>query len=133
MENVTAIAQFRLDWMNSLSEEDKTKLEEEKANWANEEFKAERMAEMNATFQAADTNADGVLDATEFEDFMKKLMQNGRARGTPMPADESVSDDLKVKMFAFYDAVNAESQGVTLADFFAAGQQIQAKVAELRG
>ena len=56
MEHLDAIRDLRLGWMATLSDEDKGKLEAERASWADEAVKAEKMAELTATFQAADTN-----------------------------------------------------------------------------
>ena len=72
-EHKNEIAQVRKAWMEALSAEQKTKLEEEKAKWANEEFKAERMTELNATFNAADTDGSGDLNEAELKDFFDKV------------------------------------------------------------
>ena len=85
------------------------------------------MAEMAATFQAADSNADGVLDRAEFEDFMQKMQQNANARGAPSVNADDLSDDFKEKMWAFYDAEGAQA-GVSMADFGTATQKIAAQI-----
>ena len=59
MEHMDACAEFRNNWVKSLSDDDRAKMAAEKAAWTNEETKAERMAEFAATFQTNDTNADG--------------------------------------------------------------------------
>merc|ERR1712156_261630 len=56
--------------------------------------KSERMAEMAATFSAADTNQDGVLSMEEFHDFMGKMKQNSEARGVPMAGRDDVPEDM---------------------------------------
>ena len=38
-------------------------------------------AEEEATFNAADTNQDGVLNREEYNDFMRKKKQNADAKG----------------------------------------------------
>ena len=43
--DIGALALKRLNWRNSLSEEDQAKLVAEKASWEAEETKAERMGE----------------------------------------------------------------------------------------
>ena len=83
MEHLDAIATMRLTWMATLSAEDKGKLEAERAAWADEAQKADKMAELTATFGAADVNQDGVLDQVEFVDFMTKIASNATARGLP--------------------------------------------------
>ena len=132
MEHVTAIAQSRLDWMNGLSEEDKAKLEAEKANWATEEFKAERMAEMNATFQAADTNQDGVLDKAEFADFMNKMSQNAKARGVPAMSEDDVDEATKDAVWGLFNG-ESDGDGVKPADVGAVIMKIGARTRELTG
>ncbi len=117
MENLDAIATMRLTWMAGLSAEDKAKLEAERASWADEAVKAEKMAELTATFGAADVNADGVLDMAEFTDFMGKIASNATARGVPTQGPDAVDDDMKAKVFAFYDAQDAGTPGVTVAEF----------------
>ena len=81
--DISFFAQKRLAWRNSLSDEDKNKLIEEKKTWEAEETKAERMAEFMATFTSSDTDNDGLLNRQEFEDFLTKLGQNAGARGVP--------------------------------------------------
>ena len=49
---------------------------------------------MAATFGAADTNQDGVLNMEEFVDFMAKMKQNSEARGVPMAGRDEVPEDL---------------------------------------
>ena len=73
MVDVNFLAQKRLAWRNSLNDDEKAKLAEEQKTWEAEETKAERMAEFAATFQSADTDADGFLNRAEFEDFVTKL------------------------------------------------------------
>ena len=75
-EHLETVVQKRLAWFQSLSEEDQAKVRADKQAVADEAVKAERGAEMMATFQAADTNQDGVLDVAEFTDFMNKMSQN---------------------------------------------------------
>merc|ERR1712054_482644 len=89
MEHLDELAQFRLNWLNTMSADDIAKLDEEKARYANEEYKTERMAEIKATFTANDTNEDQVLNEAEFANFMIALLQNGEARGIPMPSADS--------------------------------------------
>ena len=89
------------------------------------------MAEMAATFSAADTNQDGVLNQEEFTDFMGKMKQNSEARGVPMAGRDQVPEDLQQKMFAFMVAHSSEdADGVTMAGFGASlvaiGQAMQA-------
>ena len=71
--DITALCNKRIAWKNGLSAEDLAKVQAEQAAWAAEETKADRMAEVATTFATADTNADGLLDRAEFEDFMTKL------------------------------------------------------------
>lgn len=81
--DLATLAGKRLAWRATLSADEQAALEADRASFTNEETKAERMAEMAATFQAADTNQDGRLDRAEFEDFMTKLGQNSAARNVP--------------------------------------------------
>ena len=92
---VDALAQARLAWHATLSEEDSAKVIVDRAAMADESVKAERMAEVMATFQAADTNQDGVLSREEMTDFMAKLGQNAGARGIPHMTEADVTDEQK--------------------------------------
>ena len=131
-EHLADIAAWRMQWMASLSDDQKAAMQADRAKWAAEETKQALMQEMAATFQAADTNADGVLDRAEFEDFMQKMQQNAAARGAPSVSADDVSDDLKEKMWAFYDAEGAQP-GVSMADFGTATQKIAAHIKAAMG
>ena len=72
-EHLEAIVEWRRTWGASLSEEDQAKVTADRAAAREEPVKAERMAEMAATFSAADTNQDSVLSMEEFHDFMGKM------------------------------------------------------------
>ena len=130
MVDVTFLAQKRLTWKTSLSAEDQGKLEEEQKNWEAEETKAEKMAEFTATFQSADTDADGKLNRAEFDDFMTKLIQNLTARGVPHQPQADYSAEEHDGIYALFDAQGPEP-GVTVADFFGIMTQVAAKVREL--
>ena len=81
--------------MAALSEEDRAKVTADREAASAEETKNERMAEMAATFGAADTNQDGVLNQEEFTDFMGKVKQNVNARGVPFAGQDEVTEDLR--------------------------------------
>ena len=124
------MAQKRIAWKANLSADDQQKLVDEHASWSAEETKAERMAEFAATFQSADTDADGFLNRAEFEDFVTKLGQNAAARGVPHQPQEDYSAEEKDGIFALFDAAGPEA-GVSSADFFTIMSQVAAKVREL--
>ena len=111
--DIAWLAEKRLAWRNSLDEASRAALEAEHASWAVEETKAERLAEFNATFAAADTNNDGVLDRAEFEDFMLKMSQNSAARNIPFQSHDDYSAEEKDGVFALFDNFNGETQGVS--------------------
>ena len=71
-ENLEAIVEWRRSYMAGLSEEDRAKVTADREASREDPVKSERMAEMAATFGAADTNQDGVLNGEEFKDFMAK-------------------------------------------------------------
>ena len=73
MEHFDAVVDLRVTWYKSLSAEENAKLDAEKACMSDEAQRNERMAELTATFAAADVNQDGVLDLTEFNDFLDKF------------------------------------------------------------
>ena len=130
-EHLDAIVQKRLAWFNALSEEDQGKVRADKqAAQSDEAVKAERMAEMMATFQAADTNQDGVLDKAEFADFMGKMSQNAQARGIPSMTEADVDEEGKDQVWGFFNG-QSEGDGVKPADVGAAIQAIGARTREL--
>ncbi len=124
MENIDAICQMRATWMASLSEEQKAAGQAERAAWADEEKKAEKLAELSATFQASDSDSTGALNAAQFEDFMGKLAENLKARGVPAQGTDAVDAEMKEKVFAYYNA-QSDSDGVTLQDFLGATKKIR--------
>ena len=91
------------------------------------------MAEMAATFAASDTNGDGMLTIVEFEDFMTKLGQNATARGVPNQPDSEYSDEEKEQVYGHFNAVSADTTGVSMTDFFAVMGAMKVKMAELSG
>ena len=131
-ENLDFVAQARLAWFSGLTEEQKASAMAERAAWADEQTKAERLAELAATFQASDTNNDGLLDAAEFEDFMGKISQNAAARGAPTMDTSAASAELKEKAYALFNS-NSDGDGISQADFLAVSEKVIAKVRELAG
>ena len=128
MENLDQVVAFRMQWGATLSEEQKAAVAAERAAWANEESKGEREAELAATFQTSDTNADGLLDRSEFEGFMKAMQQNAGARGLPTMDTETVADDMKDMIYALYNAQTAGVDGVSIGDFVAITKAISEKI-----
>lgn len=126
-EHLQDIATWRVEWLSTLSDDEKAKLQADRAEWLAEETKAARMAEMAATFQTADTNADGVLNQAEFNSFLEMMQSNTIAKGVPAMNYADVEEAMKDKLFAFYDAVG-EAPGVTLADFGAGMNQFAAAI-----
>ena len=94
-EHLDAIATVRKNWMAGLTDEEKGKLAAMKASMADEATKAASMAETQATFQAADTNEDGLLQEAELMNFMKMMFQNMGAKGLPTMSEDLVTDELK--------------------------------------
>ena len=121
---MNAICEDRIAWVRSLSDDDKARLDAEKAAMNNEETKAERGAEIAATFTANDTNADGLLNRAEFANFFKAINQNAAARGVPTQDFDAISDELKESMYAVFAGHNTEAEEVSLASFFATLQAI---------
>ena len=130
---VTALAQARLAWHATLSEEDSAKVIADRAALSDEATKAERMAEMAATFTAADTNNDGLLDRAEMSDFLAKLGQNAAARGVPHMSEADVTEDQKEAIWAYFNGLTEGTDGVSQGDFMAGSQAIAAKIREIRG
>ena len=128
---LTKVAAWRKEWIASLSDDQRAAIAADRASYSAEETKAERMGELAATFQAADTNADGLLDQAEFQDFMTKVGQNASARNVPFPAVGDVSDEIKQATFEVFNGITADSAGVSLADFGKATAAIYQKMQEL--
>ena len=130
---VEEVAAWRAEWMASLSEEQKGALQADRASYANEETKAERMTELAQTFNACDTNQDQLLDRVEMESFMKCLRQNSEARGVPSMDTDSVSDEMKDKVWALYNGATEGTDGVSMADFAKVTQEIGAAIKAAMG
>ena len=132
-EHLNEIAAMRLNWMTSLSPEEQAAMGAERAAWEDDATKAERMAELQATFQAADTNNDGLLDRAEFEDFMSKVGQNVAARGVPHMSVDSVDAEMKEKVYAFFDAEDGNvGNGVSMVDFLTCTEKVGQAIMALR-
>mmetsp|Transcript_27882 Transcript_27882/g.34615 ORF Transcript_27882/g.34615 Transcript_27882/m.34615 type:complete len:136 (-) Transcript_27882:88-495(-) len=132
-ENLDSVVQKRLEWFTALSAEDQAKVKADKESARTDEaVKAERTAEMMATFQAADTNQDGLLDITEFEDFMTKLSQNATARGIPTMSPADIDEEMKQKVWGLFNA-EGSADGVSPADVGAVIQKVAARTRELAG
>ena len=100
-EHLNELVQFRITWFGGLSEEDRGKIVADRATLREEPTKSEREAEMAATFQAADTDADGKLTFAEYADFMDKVKQNCDARGVPFITRAEVPEDMQQKFYAY--------------------------------
>ena len=129
---VTTLAQARLAWHATLSEEDSAKVIADRAALSDEATKAERMAEMAATFTAADTNSDGLLDRAEMADFLAKLGQNAAARGVPHMSEADITEEQKEAVWAYFNGLTGGTDGVSQADFMAGSQAIATKIREIR-
>ena len=103
--------------MAQLTEEQNAKNAElRKAFMTDENAKKEMMEEMQATFTAADTNNDGLLDLAEFKDFRSKSEANNTARGgfNPTMSEEDIE-----AAYNIHNSGNPDKDGVALADIFA--------------
>ena len=63
---------YRNDWYETIPEEELEKILALQEARTEEPVKSEWMAELAATFNAADTNQDGVLSMEEWIDFLDK-------------------------------------------------------------
>ena len=99
------------------------------AMMADEAAMAAEMAEGEATFKAADTNADGMLDLAEFKDWCEKTDSSAKAKG--WHTSPGSDDDIK----SAWEAMSRISgkEGVTYEAIMGSWEQIFAKVAEKRG
>ena len=117
-EHLEAIVEWKRNWFASLSEDEKAALTADQAASMEDPVKSERMAEAMATFQAADTNQDGVLSMEEFFDFQDKAKQNFAARGVPLEGRDGVPEDMQRKTYEYMLSMSGEgATGVTLAGF----------------
>ena len=92
---------------------------------ATEESKAAAGAEATATFQAADTDGDGLLNFAEFKDFASKTRANWVAKGGvgPEPTEKNMETS-----YAIHNSATPETEGISLADYFAnVGQYMKAR------
>ena len=65
------------------------------------------MMNMNADFDAADANGDGVLDAAESRVFIQKMDERDRADGRYANATEAQMDEI----YAIANAINSDYEG----------------------
>ena len=70
---------------------------------------------MNATFQATDTNQDGLLDKTEFSDCNGKINENASTCGishmneADVDEDEDINEDIDVEEDEIENSIASES------------------------
>ena len=55
---------------------------------------------------------------------MGKIAQNASARGIPTQGPDSVEADMKAKVFAFFDAQDSGTAGVTIPEFLAGTKKV---------
>ena len=79
-----------------------------------EEFKAEKMAEMQKAFTDADANSDGLLDEAEFLNWAQALKDLAKGRGDYTDEREGVDK----KWYDFSNAVTPDTNGASMQDFF---------------
>ena len=65
------------------------------------------MMNMNADFEAADVNQDGVLDAAESRVFIQKMDERDRAEGRYANATDAQMDEI----YAIANAINSDYEG----------------------
>ena len=131
-ECLDAVVACRVQWIQSLSEEQRAAFQADREAVAgSEEVKQERLQEAQATFQCSDTNDDGMLDRAEFEDFLGKVAQNAEARGVPAQKPEDMDEPTRDALYTFFDALDGSVAGnVSFADCLTGLEQINAKCAE---
>ena len=121
----------RVAWRQSLTEDDKAKLEIEKQAWTSNETKMPLIAEMLLTFQQADADSNMLLSEAEFGNFWTKHNSNSLGRGVPCPPD--YTDEQKPKVYAIYNAKTPGVDGVSLQDFFAVVADLGNKIKAAAG
>ena len=100
-----------------------------KALMADPEKMAAMKAEGDATFQAADTNSNGVLTLAEYKDFIEKSTANSRAAEWHVP--DSSEEDME-KWWNFMCGVAGTPDGISKADHDSiSGQMMQAYIAKM--
>ena len=80
---------------------------------SDEALKAEFVAETEATFKAADTDGNGLLNKATYSDYVDKVEQNYKARFGGAP---EANEEIKGNWFAAMNAITPEVDGVSLAD-----------------
>ena len=132
-EHLDAICQQRMQWFNSLSDDDKAKVRAAKeADRTDEGEKAARMAEAQANFGMSDANNDGKLDKEEFRTFMRNMSEAASNRGLPAMSEDNVDEEMKDKVWAFFNSQSA-GDGLELADIMAGVMAIGQRTRELAG
>ena len=83
-----------------------------------ESSKIKRIAEIKAIFEASDSNKDGLLDRSDFNDFIKQIEQREEARHIPHMSYGA--QDKNQKAWNLYNDKNpANKNKVSLDDFLA--------------
>ena len=93
-----------------------------------EEAKNKAMSDFQATFQAADTNSNGVLNQAEFVDFSKKMYSNLEAAGY---AVLSISDEAFTEAYPILNKITPGTEGISPADMMAQVMYTKQIVAEI--
>ena len=128
MEHLDHLATKRLQWHMALSVEDRAKV----VAMHGEEGKEERAQVFVATFTAADTNSDGLLDKAELKDFFGKMGANAEAASVPHMKESDTTEEDQEKIYALFNAATPGVEGISMQDFGTTMEIFKAKMAEMR-
>ena len=90
------------------------------------------MIEAAANFGMSDANSDGRLDKEEFRTFMRNMSECAVERGVPAMSEEQVDEEMKDKVWAFFNS-QSEEDGLVLEDITKGMVAIGQRTRELAG
>lgn len=94
-------------------------------------FSAQEAFNFSATFHAADTNKNNLLERKEFKDFMKKLHQNHMAPDYSTKERKAIYEKCKTIKDEMWKTNKTNTDGVSFSDFMNMQTKINAEMQKL--
>lgn len=94
-----------------------------------ESSKIQRIAEIKAIFEVCDSNKDGLLDRSDFNEFVKQIEQRDEARNIPHMSYGA--QDKNQSAWNLFNDKNPVSNKVSLDDFLSVEAQLEVEAVRL--
>ena len=76
--------------------------------------KIQTMQEMDVTFKSSDEDKDGLLNLSEYKDFIAKMKSNTEAKGL---RDLAITDERTQRYYEALNSITPETEGISINDY----------------